>query len=47
MAEYLQPFGNKRTVAEKRELFSFRNRMVTTFPKEKQNSNVYVEKKKT
>ena len=28
MAEYLQPFGNKLTVEEKRELFSIRNRMV-------------------
>ena len=36
MAEYLQPFGNKLTVEEKRELFSIRNRMVdipSNFPK--------------
>ena len=38
MAEYLQPFGNKLTVAEKRDLFSYRNRMVnipSNFPKGK------------
>ena len=38
MAEYLQPFGNKLTVEEKRELFSIRNRMVDipdNFPKGK------------
>ena len=49
MAEYLQPFGNNLTVTEKRNLYSIRNRMVdipSNFPKEKQNSNVFVEKKK-
>ena len=38
MAEYLQPFGNKLTVAEQRDLFSIKNRMVdipSNFPKGK------------
>ena len=38
MAEYLQPFDNNLSVAEQRDLFSIRNRMVdipSNFPKEK------------
>ena len=38
MAEYLQPVGNNLTVAEKKDLFSIRNRMVdipNNFPKGK------------